>query len=330
MQPRYTHARRRPWGGAALGVATTTAAGEPPPAATAAPADIVRGPSLLRTSVASRPRPSLLHLPGLRALPIWTLPPIVRGDATRVAYGEVAVTAAVRLLEAHWEQIWREYQTAAPNVPSDYQTDTEHHALHRGGWDWHSYMTKGVVDGGAGTAPGTAGASTTAPGGFAQRFPYTAGVLAQLRATHQLFEGTPFGYAFFSTLHPNSSIQPHAAPMNLRLRVHLALSVPAAAAKIGSSSGAATGDGGGIATGASASPGASRPPCGIRVGAVTQTWQTGQCVVLDDAYEHEVWNETDEARVVLLVDLWHPDVLPHERREIVHMFDGAKEKGWLS
>ena len=29
--------------------------------------------------------------------------------------------------------------------------------------------------------------------------------------------------------------------------------------------------------------------------------------MLDDAYEHEVWNETAQARVVLCVDIWHPD-----------------------
>ena len=27
----------------------------------------------------------------------------------------------------------------------------------------------------------------------------------------------------------------------------------------------------------------------------------------DDAYEHEVWNDTPQARVVLCVDIWHPD-----------------------
>ena len=27
-------------------------------------------------------------------------------------------------------------------------------------------------------------------------------------------------------------------------------------------------------------------------------------VVLDDSYEHEVWNETGDIRVLLLVDVW--------------------------
>jgi aspartate beta-hydroxylase len=28
--------------------------------------------------------------------------------------------------------------------------------------------------------------------------------------------------------------------------------------------------------------------------------------VFDDYFEHEAWNHTDEDRLVLIVDLWHP------------------------
>ena len=28
-------------------------------------------------------------------------------------------------------------------------------------------------------------------------------------------------------------------------------------------------------------------------------------MVFDDSYEHEVWNKTEEERVLLLVDFWH-------------------------
>lgn len=31
-------------------------------------------------------------------------------------------------------------------------------------------------------------------------------------------------------------------------------------------------------------------------------------MVFDDCYEHEVWNRTDEERVLLLFDLWHPEL----------------------
>lgn len=263
-------------------------------------ADIVKGPNLLRTSLATRPRPSMLHLPGLRALPFWTQFDD-ESQSTRVAYGDRTVTAAVSHLESAWEKIWEEYQRVAPSIDSDYQTDTEHHTLHQGSWLWHSYMSKGVVD---------------ADRIFVKNFPVTAGILDQLRTENHLFEGTPFGYAFFSTLHGNSTIQPHTAPMNLRLRIHLPLTVPPLAAAAATDRGTTPSD---------------RPVCGIRVGAVTRQWQAGQCLVLDDSYEHEVWNDTaDTTRVLLLVDCWHPDIVPHERHEIVRMFESAKAKGWLS
>jgi aspartyl/asparaginyl beta-hydroxylase (cupin superfamily) len=35
-------------------------------------------------------------------------------------------------------------------------------------------------------------------------------------------------------------------------------------------------------------------------------WREGKCLVFDDTYFHEVWNETDETRVVLLVQFERP------------------------
>jgi aspartyl/asparaginyl beta-hydroxylase (cupin superfamily) len=73
----------------------------------------------------------------------------------------------------------------------------------------------------------------------------------------------------------NTHISPHRGPTNLRLRCHLAIKVP-------------TGD------------------CAIRVGEQTRHWREGTCLVFDDHLEHEAWNHTDEDRIVLIVDLWHP------------------------
>ena len=45
----------------------------------------------------------------------------------------------------------------------------------------------------------------------------------------------------------------------------------------------------------------------------------------DDAFEHEVWNETDEKRVVLLFDLWHFDLQRVEIERIEAMFQEVEE-----
>mmetsp|Transcript_22759 Transcript_22759/g.52152 ORF Transcript_22759/g.52152 Transcript_22759/m.52152 type:complete len:109 (+) Transcript_22759:901-1227(+) len=62
--------------------------------------------------------------------------------------------------------------------------------------------------------------------------------------------------------------QPHCGPMNLRLRIHLPLLVPRN------------------------SEGNLNASCGIRVGGQVREWEEGKAIVLDDAYEHEVWNKT--------------------------------------
>jgi Aspartyl/Asparaginyl beta-hydroxylase len=269
---------------------------------------VVKGSSLLQTSFA-RPSPSLLHLPGLRSLPFWTRS---KGSDNIVAYRDPVTSQAVDLLQQHYETILEEYKLVACNLPSDYSTDNEH-LLHQGTWDWHSYMNKGKLR-----------------GEFAERFPQTTAILQQL----DLFEGTPFGYAFFSTLHAHSRIAAHTGPMNFRLRIHLPLIVPVRTGGGEQSSG--SGKPAADTTNSSSNDDAlkrsltSKYPCAIRVGNEIREWIPGQALVLDDSYNHEVWNETDEVRVLLLVDIWHPDVMPEEREQIVNMFAHAREKGWVS
>ena len=240
-------------------------------------ASVVQGPSLLRTGL-HRPSPSLMILPGLRSLPFWTS---FDGTTNRIAYQDPMLTHVVECLEANVATFQEEYNRQKSSIPSDYDSGGEHDKkLHSGSWDWHSYMMQGRIS-----------------DRFMENFPETARILQNLRDDQLLFEGTPFGFAFFSTLYPHSSIQPHTAPMNFRLRLHLPLQVP--------------------------------KECGIRVGPLSQEWVTGRALVLDDSYEHQVWNDSNATRVLLLVDVWHPDVKPQEKEEIVAMFQHAQEQGWL-
>ena len=41
-----------------------------------------------------------------------------------------------------------------------------------------------------------------------------------------------------------------------------------------------------------------------------------EVIVFDDSYEHEVWHRGQGARIVLLINFWHPDVPPQARRPI--------------
>lgn len=46
--------------------------------------------------------------------------------------------------------------------------------------------------------------------------------------------------------------------------------------------------------------------------------EAGKCLVFDDSYEHEVWNKTEGERVLLLFDLWHPDLVEEVRPASTH------------
>jgi aspartate beta-hydroxylase len=100
------------------------------------------------------------------------------------------------------------------------------------------------------------------------------------------------GHAFFSVMDPGTHILPHCGPSNFRLRLHLGLVVP--------------------------------PNCRIRVGDQTRTWEEGKVLVVDDAFEHEVWNDSDQKRVVLVVDIWHPDFTNKEVKYMEGMRDARR------
>lgn len=135
---------------------------------------------------------------------------------------------------------------------------------------------------------------------FALAAPITATALAQ---QSDLLMGVPFAYSFFSSLGSGAAIAPHYGPANLRIRVHIPLRVPST----------------------------DRAECGIRVAGETRAWS--EPLIFDDCYEHETWNRTsgpDSERVVLLLDLWHPELSTLERDAVQDMFNQAVKAGWIT
>lgn len=121
--------------------------------------------------------------------------------------------------------------------------------------------------------------------------PQTAAALAKIPRR--------YGHTLFSSLAPGSHITTHTGPTNKKLRLHLPLIVPSA-----SPADAAT-------TATPATP--HRPPCRIRVGPEIEAWQEGKVLILDDSHQHEAWNDHPAGnRVVLIVDVWHPDLTDKE------------------
>jgi beta-hydroxylase len=83
--------------------------------------------------------------------------------------------------------------------------------------------------------------------------------------------------AMFSILSPRKHILDHRGPYKGVLRYHLGLIVPQ-----------------------------DKEACRIRVGEDIRHWEEGKSMIFDDTFNHEVWNDTDETRVVLFVDVLRP------------------------
>jgi aspartate beta-hydroxylase len=113
------------------------------------------------------------------------------------------------------------------------------------------------------------------------------GTLAALREVPMCeIEGrTPA--VLFSLLRPGAHIPAHHGFMNARLVCHLPLIIP--------------------------------PDCALRVGNETRAWREGELLMFDDTIEHEAWNKSSQLRVVLIFDVWRPELSREEQRLITTM-----------
>ncbi|KAF9412488.1 hypothetical protein HW555_009012 [Spodoptera exigua] len=92
------------------------------------------------------------------------------------------------------------------------------------------------------------------------------------------------GQIKFSAMEAGTHVRPHVGPTNCRLRMHLGLS--------------------------------NTKDTYIRVDQETRQWKVGKTFMFDDSFEHEVWHNGTGTRLVLIVDVWHPDLTPAERRSL--------------
>jgi tetratricopeptide (TPR) repeat protein len=93
----------------------------------------------------------------------------------------------------------------------------------------------------------------------------------------------------FSLLRPGARIPPHCGLVNTRLICHLPVLVPG--------------------------------QCSFRVGNEVRDWEEGKAWVFDDSIEHEAWNRSDKTRVILLFEIWRPELAPEERALVSAMFE---------
>ena len=99
----------------------------------------------------------------------------------------------------------------------------------------------------------------------------------------------------YSLLRPGARIPPHTGEVNTRLICHLPLIVP--------------------------------PDCSFRVGNDTRATVEGRAWVFDDTIEHEAWNGSDRTRVILLFEIWRPELTVEERGLVSAMFEAIDAYG---
>ena len=99
----------------------------------------------------------------------------------------------------------------------------------------------------------------------------------------------------FSQLRPGARIPPHNGFVNTRLICHLPLIVP---------------DG-----------------CQFRVGNETRHWREGKAWAFDDTIEHEAWNSSDQTRIILLFDIWRPELSDEEQALVAAMMQAIDDYG---
>jgi aspartyl/asparaginyl beta-hydroxylase (cupin superfamily) len=102
----------------------------------------------------------------------------------------------------------------------------------------------------------------------------------------------------FSLMRPGTHIPPHTGVVNTRLIGHLPLIVPEG--------------------------------CQLRVGNEVRTCREGQAWLFDDSIEHEAWNRSDQLRVILLFEVWRPELGEDERAlvaDLLHSIVSARGGG---
>ncbi|XP_042521798.1 aspartyl/asparaginyl beta-hydroxylase isoform X2 [Dipodomys spectabilis] len=93
------------------------------------------------------------------------------------------------------------------------------------------------------------------------------------------------GQIKYSIMHPGTHVWPHTGPTNCRLRMHLGLVIP-------------------------------KEGCKIRCANETKTWEEGKVLIFDDSFEHEVWQDASSFRLIFIVDVWHPELTPQQKRSL--------------
>lgn len=101
--------------------------------------------------------------------------------------------------------------------------------------------------------------------------------------------------AHWSRLLPGAHIKPHTGMLNTRLICHIPIQ--------------------------------TAPQCSLRVGSETRGWEPDVPLIFDDSIEHEAQNNGSQQRVVLLFEIWRPEIDAADREAISRIFQAIDVYG---
>ncbi|VEU40575.1 unnamed protein product [Pseudo-nitzschia multistriata] len=141
-----------------------------------------------------------------------------------------------------------------------------------------------------------------------------------------------FGNVFVSKIYPGTDIEPHCGPTNIRHRLQFLLKLPGKSSPVTHSSVVEPKNNDVL-------DGETEPALSLSVGRIEKiTWNAdNDAFVFDDSFIHSVTyrnddsakekletenfsHEDDFARVVLIVDLWHPNLQESEKMILQHSY----------
>ncbi|RME98197.1 MAG: hypothetical protein D6773_14785, partial [Alphaproteobacteria bacterium] len=124
------------------------------------------------------------------------------------------------------------------------------------------------------------------------RFPTLASALKEIPFSR--IDGGP-SEVFLSILRPATRIPLHFGLSNMAVTVHFPILIP--------------------------------DSCGISVGGITHQWKEGELFFFDDSFIHSAWNMSDKIRIVLIFEVWHPDLTEEECGAIDYCYTNRKK--WI-
>ena len=121
-----------------------------------------------------------------------------------------------------------------------------------------------------------------------KKFPQTAAILKQVHDEYA--KDLPDAIMQMSTMTKNTRVRPHCGSGNHKVRLHLALYIPKGV--------------------------------GIKIANETGCWENGKVLPVDDSYVHSVWNDSNEPRTVLIVDVWKAGLTEDDKEKVKRYFAG--------